>query len=375
MLTPRPADPRRRLPVIALAGAALAGGLAGPSVLLGLPLPDPAPRLLGSHGVLMALGFLGTLIALERAAALGRPWGWVAPLASGAGGVSVLLGLPGVLGAVLFLVAGAALVAIYAAFDRVERSLHGSVQAIGAIGWLVGATLLLVGRPIGDVVPWLGGFVVLTIAGERLELARIGRPAGPERPLLLVALGVLCAGIALTLVASDAGMRLTGAGLLALAAWFATWDLARRTVRRTGITRYIAVCLWAGYAWLAVAGAWWLAAGAAGGAERDAATHALFLGFAISMVFGHAPIILPAVLGVPLPYHPAFYVHLAVLHAGLLVRVGGGDLAGSEEAWRIGSLLNVAAMVLFVAASATAAVIALARRPRGDQPPTEAGTV
>jgi hypothetical protein len=31
------------------------------------------------------------------------------------------------------------------------------------------------------------------------------------------------------------------------------------------------------------------------------------------MVFAHAPIIFPAVLGVPLTYRPSFYLHVGVL--------------------------------------------------------------
>jgi hypothetical protein len=83
------------------------------------------------------------------------------------------------------------------------------------------------------------------------------------------------------------------------------------------VTRFVALSLLAGYAWLAVAGACWLVFGAAGltgvgaVAAHDTMLHALFLGFVISMVFGHAPVILPAVLRLPLPYHAWFYAHLA----------------------------------------------------------------
>ncbi|MFB9895270.1 hypothetical protein [Planobispora takensis] len=63
--------------------------------------------------------------------------------------------------------------------------------------------------------------------------------------------------------------------------------------------------LLAGYGWLATAGILWAASGlAAGPYLYDAALHALFLGFVMSMVFGHAPVILPAVLRVRLPYRP-----------------------------------------------------------------------
>jgi hypothetical protein len=35
---------------------------------------------------------------------------------------------------------------------------------------------------------------------------------------------------------------------------------------------------------------------------------------------GHAPIIFPAVLRVAVPYHPSFYLPLALLHLSLLVK-------------------------------------------------------
>ena len=88
--------------------------------------------------------------------------------------------------------------------------------------------------------------------------------------------------------------------------------------------------------------------------------HALFLGFVMSMVFGHAPIILPAVLGTPLPYRPRFYAHLALLHVGLVLRIVAGDLFGLHGAWLLGGIVNVAALLLFVASSALA--IAVERR-------------
>ena len=155
----------------------------------------------------------------------------------------------------------------------------------------------------------------------------------------------------------DAGLRLGGVGLLALAAWLARYDIARRTVRLGGVTRFIALCLLAGYAWLAVGGAAWLAFGAdAPALARDAMLHALFLGFVISMVYGHAPVILPAVLRIPLPYRPGFYVHLALLQAGLVVRVVVGDILGYPEAWQVGGVLTVTSMLVFVGASAASAV-------------------
>jgi hypothetical protein len=99
------------------------------------------------------------------------------------------------------------------------------------------------------------------------------------------------------------------------------------------------------------------------GPRYDAVLHCLFLGFVFSMVFAHAPIILPAVTGAAVPYRPVFYAHLALLHASLVLRVAS-DLAGWADGRQWGGMLNVAAVVLFVAS--TAWVVATARRAKSD---------
>lgn len=357
---------RMRRPLLLLLGAlALLGGLTGALALLGLPLAPGTVRLAADHGLLMTLGFLGTLISLERAVALGRPWGYLAPLAAGLGGLALVAGLPMAIGLVLLTIGGALFVAIYGAFDRIEVALHTRVQALGALAWLVAALLLVAGRPTSGVIPWLAGFLILTIAGERLELARLGRLSGPKRTAFMLVAAVFCAGITVTLIAPDAGIRVAGVGLLGLAAWLTRNDLARRTVRMPGVTRFIALCLLIGYAWLAVAGSAWLAFGAEiAGRPHDAMLHALFLGFVMSMIFGHAPVILPAVLGLPLPYRPWFYGHFVLLHAGLLIRILVGDLLGVTAGWQLGGVLNVMAVLMFLSSSVSASVIETRRRMR-----------
>jgi hypothetical protein len=100
----------------------------------------------------------------------------------------------------------------------------------------------------------------------------------------------------------------------------------------------MAVALLAGYAWLALGGLAW-AAMAAGLAARDAALHAVGLGFVLSMVMAHAPVILPAVAGVRLAFGPWFYAPLALLHASLVLRLAVAPAAGAT--------LNALALLLF----------------------------
>jgi hypothetical protein len=81
----------------------------------------------------------------------------------------------------------------------------------------------------------------------------------------------------------------------------------------------------------------------------------------MSMIFAHAPVILPAVLRVRVPYRARFYAHLALLHASLVLRLVGGDLSADVRLWQWGGVLNELALLLFLVS--TAASVATGRRP------------
>ena len=362
---PAPRVPRQRIPIVVAALVSLLAGLWGGLLLLGLPVPTVAATAASDHGALMALGFLGTVISLERAVALGRRWAYAAPGLAGAGGLAIVAGLPPMVGRSLLCAASIVLVVIYVVVHRIQPALHLRVMAAGAVCWYVATLLWLAGWPLPALVPWIAGFLVLTILGERLELARIALLTRRSIRQFLVGAGLLGAGLVLSSVpdlAGPAGIRLAGAGLVALACWGAVHDVARRTVKVPGVTRFMAVCLLAGYAWLLVGGAIWLVAGDLGRSvpTYDAALHTVFLGFVMSMIFGHAPVIVPAVLRVRLPFRPWFYGHVALLHVSLLVRVVLGDGAGSQTWLRIGGVGTEVAVLAFLAASVTS--VRLSRR-------------
>jgi len=147
--------------------------------------------------------------------------------------------------------------------------------------------------------------------------------------------------------------RLFSAGLIALAVWLLRYDIARRNIKTEGLTRFIAACLLSGYAWLALAGLLGLAGAFTPGHEwRDAALHAIGLGFVFAMVFGHAPIIFPAVTRIKIPYHPALYLPLVLLHLSLGLRVFGG-LAGNFHLRHDAALLNGLVLIVFIATIVT----------------------
>jgi hypothetical protein len=157
------------------------------------------------------------------------------------------------------------------------------------------------------------------------------------------------------------GYPLFGLAMLALVVWLFRHDVATRLVRSTGLARYMAVCLLLGYGWLLVAGGIWLVGGpVTSGAAYDAVLHSVFLGFVMSMIMAHAPVILPAVARRPLPYHPVLAVPALLLHGSLVLRLWVGDALGDHDAWRVGGVLNIAAVLLFVVLAAASS--ALGRR-------------
>lgn len=350
--------PRTRSPLFIAALVCLLAGLWGGLLLLGLPVPTLLATTAEEHGVLMALGFLGTVISLERAVALGRPWAFAAPALAGAGGVAVLVSLPPMVGRLLLCAASIVLVVVYVVVHRIQPALHLRVMAAGAVCWYVATLLWLMGWSLPRLVPWIAGFLILTIIGERLELARVAFLTRTSVHQFLAGAVIFGAGLILTTTATtgSSGVRLAGAGMIALAVWGSVHDVARRTVKIPGVTRFMAVCLLAGYVWLFIGGAIWLLAGNLGAsvAIYDAALHTVFLGFVMSMIFGHAPVIVPAVLRVRLPFRPWFYVHVGLLHASLLARVILGDGLGSVLCWRVGGVGTELAVLGFLAASVIA---------------------
>ena len=294
-----------RAGLLILGVVALAAGIAGGLARLGAPWEAPTAAAL--HGALMVSGFLGTVISLERAIALGHPLAYVAPLAAGLGAAAMLAGWHDA-GRLLWVAAPLALLGTSLAIVRRQPQLHTILLAVAALFWLLGQGL---------------AFLVLTIAAERLEMTRLVR-----RPRW--ASGLFIALVALM------PLRFEWA-IAGLAAWLLVFDVARHTVKRPGLPRFAAIALMAGYAWLLVG------AFAGGGL----AIHAVTLGFVFSMIFAHAPIIVPVVLRTQVRFSAWLYVPLVLLHLSMLVRAfAPGLLAGA---------LNAAAIAVFIVTFALSA--------------------
>lgn len=343
-MTPNGTVSNRRVRVLVLlfaVGALIAGVLSG-LYRLGIGVPTLAPAI-AAHGPLMISGFLGTVISLERAIALQSRAALLAPAMSALATALVFTGIPAAAAAML-LVAPLCLAVVSAAIVRRQRALHTMLLAGAPLAWLAGNALYVAGFPPDAATSWWFCFLVLTIAAERLELTRLGRRNALATPLLIVALSGTVAGAALMIDGSATAHVVFGCALVAAAAWLAAFDLARRTVRMPGLARFVAVALLGGYFWLAVGGGAWIVAPAMPGL-RDAAIHAFALGFVISMIFAHAPIVVPIIAKRPVAFTRAFYIPLGLLHASLVVRVLLG--ASLFECRQAGAVLNAVAIALF----------------------------
>lgn len=342
---------------LALVAIALLSGIAGGLLRVGVVIPVTRDAAwLGQaglfHAALMICAFLGTVIGLERAVAVKLPAAFLAPLASALGGICLLLGsaLPG---ALLLVIASLAFTAVNIVVVRRQSAPHTWLLLVSALAWVAGNLSFAAGQGSAATLAWWFSFLVITIAAERLEMTRLMRRRPAAGVLLAGILAAMVLGSALSNAQPRAGGVLYGASLVLLAGWLVVFDIARRTVLANGLSRYMAICLLTGYAWLAVAGAAW-AATALGLPWRDTALHALGLGFIFSMIMGHGPVILPAIARVKLQFGWFFYVPLAALHLSLVLRLGWGAFDAAQRA--AGASLNAAAIGLFAATVVGAAL-------------------
>jgi hypothetical protein len=304
------------------------------------------------------------LISLERAVAVERRWAYAAPALTALGALALLANAPGEWGALLITLGSLVTIAIFAVIVRLQAALFTLTIALGTVLWAVGNGLWLSGQTVPQIVLWWVAFVIFTIAGERLELSRLLRLTRTVQGLFVAASLLLIVGLFVTLIDHALGSRVAGAGMVALSLWLLRFDIARRRLKAGGLARFIALALLAGYVWLGFAGGLLLVQGSLwAGPIYDALLHAVFLGFVFSMIFGHAPIIFPAVLGLPIRYSHLFYSHLILLHVTLAVRIGA-DLLLWMPVRRWGGLLNALVVLIFLANT----VLSMRNRPTPAEP-------
>lgn len=315
----------------------------------GWPLPQLRSHHPIIHGPLFLCGFLGTLIGLEKAKAVERWWAYLAPGFAAVGVFTLILQSSPFAAGVAFSLASAVLTVVFGALLQRHLDAAGVVMLAGALAWLGGNGMWLSGSSIPTAVGWWLAFPILIILGERLELSRMIPKSASVLAGFFGAVATYVAGLILFFWRPDLGLRVQGVGMLLVAAWLLRHDLARRTMRSPGVHRYTALCLLAGYVWLALAGGMATIWGAdLQGLRYDALLHAITLGFVFGMIFGHVPIIAPMLLGRRIAFDRLFYGPLILLLVSLVIRIGS-DLAGWLPGRSWGALLNAVALLVFLA--------------------------
>lgn len=364
-MNPTVSSPWFRGAFLVLSGLCLVGALWGGLVRLGWgdfsPLIGGLP---GIHGPLIVCGFLGTFFGLERAIAVKNPLAYLGPIMTAAGAIILVAWPSSPVGPRLAVSGSAAFFILCLSIALQKRTLYAFFTFLGSIQWLMGNVMWLLGWPVYNVTLWWMSFVMLTTAGERLELSRMAHLSTGPWIILMGGLGAVFFGHILVAighmggseeamdVVMDAivdpriipGMRVAGVGLAVSSLWFIIYDSARKSLGRSGLSGYIAYCMVSSYVWLAVSGAFsWIYAGLVSGATYDAFVHVFFLGFLMSMVMGHAPVLVPAMLGLYLNMRRHWYLGPVLLHLSLLMRVAG-DIGPWTFLRKWGGILNSVAI-------------------------------
>lgn len=316
-------------------------GIWGGWIRLGWTFPFTGPA--GKHGALMVGSFLGTLICLERAAILKKQWAWYVPLISGSSIFFILFRMDFAAYSLLTL-GSLGLPVMIASLAQKYDEFYLKVMLGGALCWLTGNIILLVYNSYPLAVPWWMAFLLLTITSERLEISRFLPSSWQKKVLLTMALILFIVGLVVPFHLW--GRYISGAGMILTGLWLLKYDMATKSVKKPGLSRFSGSLLLSGYGWLAICGLTMML-GNWYGFMYDAALHAFFIGFVFSMIFAHAPIILPGVAGFSFkPFSPYLYVWAILLQTSLLTRFLGGLFELDD--WRMwGGILNGIAILCF----------------------------
>src|SRR5699024_8190025 len=141
----------RRLALLIPAGLAMLASLDAAPRRPGVWAPASTEHLPELHGTVMVYGFIGTVIAIDRAGALAKPVGFLAPGLLGLGAIVLLAPAPLIVGQIGLVAGSLALTVLYIPLFRRNFDDAVLIQALGA-ALLTGAGLM-----------WLGGAPVANL--------------------------------------------------------------------------------------------------------------------------------------------------------------------------------------------------------------------
>lgn len=312
-------------------------------IRIGQPLPSGAYLPVAHHGVLMAGSFLGTLICLERVVTFPDKRAWI-PV------ILMALSFPLFIFhqlqyGVICLLAGSLGYGWISVSNYLKYKLRGDlIMALGAVFQTIAYIIFAMTWSYPKAFAGWLLFLILTIIGERLNLSRF-------LPVSKRAIQEAYFWIILLLASAffyHFGLQIVmGLSMIGLAQWLLRHDIVKINLKREGHYHFLGLALLLAYLWLMISGVL-----AMREMENpylyDAVLHSFFVGFVLSMILAHAPIIFPGIWGIKItPFHPVMYIWLAGLHASLFIRIYG-DMAENFELRKLGGIYNGVFFLLYI---------------------------
>ncbi len=263
------------------------------------------------HAPFMVMGFLGIVISIERIVTF-EGYHWYIP--------PVLLFLGAItLNPILHILGAAGTVLIYAyLLKRYGINLARTLMFVSSLFFLAGNVAFVFS--LEKAIALWAVYLIMVIIGERIDLSVLmSRSRWKDVSVVLI--------LSLLFVSFFFWKEvLVGISLILLSLWAFKYDVVSVNAFRTkGLTRFMAVNLLLGYLWLLLTGLAWMF-----NWNYDFMLHGILLGFVFSMIFAHAPIIFPTILGRRRGYNPILYLPVLFFHIGLLIRffidMGWGSL-------------------------------------------------
>lgn len=343
-----------RLPAILFAILSLFSGIWGGLSRMGMSLDIPYPNMVSFHGVLMVSGFLGTFITLERSEVLELGPGYFFALLSAAGAFIMGTGWGIEAGMAMIVLAGIGLVGMYVFTLSIQPEWHTFIMSLGGVLWFVGDIFWLQAYPfIYTANLWLG-FLILTVVGEHIELSSTDHISDKQRVQAGMLSIIFMTGLLVHILWTETGVIMSALSLIGLAIWLMKNNLTGVTVRKTGLPKFRNICLLTSFIWLvigAVISVLYLKV--PDHLYYDAYLHSFFLGFIFSIIFAHAPVIIPRLTGWQVGFYDRFYFHYLLLQASLLIRLFGDFMADSMIR-ELGGILNGLTIVIFLVSTVVA---------------------
>lgn len=298
---------------------------------------------LAEHGAIMVGSFLTTVVIIERIITFRNKIIFLLPLINVLSLVFFLFDQYKI-GYVLLIISASGLTVVMIYFTFKFKELPNYLLTIGALCLLIGNLFLMFFGKYPPATIWWIAFFLFTIVAERLELTRYLPVTKRQKILLTIFLIIFIVGMFIKFHLY--GKYISSLSLILTAGWLLKFDIATKNIRKDGMFKYIGILLLTGYVWLIItAGIFLIESNSM--LVYEAGLHSFFLGFVFSMIFAHAPIILPAVIGKNIKiFGTVLYLWFYILQGSLLFRIAG-DLLGSYEARQVSSIFNGIAILGF----------------------------